>query len=107
MTATLWLAVLGMTVVTYGLRAAFILLPPEVGTPALLRRSLRFVPAAVLTAVWAPELFIEEDALYLAPGNEKLLAGGLAILIAWRSRSTLATILAGLAALHAFAWLTP
>ncbi len=101
----LGLLILGMALVTYLLRAAFLLLPPEVGTPPLLRRALRFVPAAVLTAVWAPELFLHQGALYLSPGNERLLAGGLAILVAWRWRSTIATILAGLAGLHLVSWL--
>ncbi|HZQ75358.1 MAG TPA: AzlD domain-containing protein [Burkholderiales bacterium] len=102
---SLWLALTGMAVVTYLLRASFFLLPPEAGTPPLLRRALRFVPAAVLTAVWAPELFLSNGALYLSPGNEKLLAGALAVAVAWRWKSTVATIAAGLAALHFFAWL--
>jgi branched-subunit amino acid transport protein len=54
------------------------------------------VPAAVLTAIWAPEI---------AGGNEQLLAGAVAIAVAWRWRMTFATIIAGLLALHLFAWL--
>ena len=45
-----------MAAVTYLLRASFLLLPPHIETPALLRRALRYVPAAVLTAIWAPEV---------------------------------------------------
>jgi branched-subunit amino acid transport protein len=95
-----------MTLVTYLLRASFFLLPPEAETPPLLRRALRFVPAAVLTAVWAPELFLPKGDLYLSPGNERLLAGAVAIAVAWRWRSTVATIAAGLVALHLFGCLT-
>ncbi len=102
---SLWLLIAGMALVTYLLRASFLVLPPQIGTPPLLRRALRFVPAAVITAVWAPELFIHNGALYLSPGNERLLAGGLAILVAWRWRSTITTILAGLAGLHLAGWL--
>ena len=102
---TLWIALAGMAVVTYLLRASFLLLPPDVGTPPLLKKALRFVPAAVLTAVWAPELFISNGALYLSPGNERLVAGALAIVVAWRVRSTFATIVAGIAALHLLALL--
>ena len=97
---SLWLVLIGMALVTYLLRAGFLLLPPSVGTPPLARRALRFVPAAVLTAVWAPELFLANGALYISPGNERLLAGGLAVAVAWRWRSTLATIATGLLALH-------
>jgi branched-subunit amino acid transport protein len=93
---TLWMTILGMALVTYVLRAAFLLLPPEVETPALLRRALRYVPAAVLTAIWAPEVMVQ---------NERLLAGVVAIAVAWRWHSTFATIIAGLLALHLFGFL--
>ena len=95
---SIWLTVLGMALVTYALRASFLLLPPHVDTPPLLRRALRYVPAAVLTAIWAPEVV-------LSPGYEQLAAGAVAIAVAWRSRRTFATIVAGLAALHLFHWL--
>ena len=93
---TLWLTLVGMAAVTFALRAAFLLLPPTVETPHFLRRALRYVPAAVLTAIWAPEV---------AAADERLPAGVVAIAVAWRWRKTFATIVAGLAALHLFAWL--
>ena len=93
-----WLTLAGMALVTYGLRASFLLLPAGVDTPALVRRALRYVPAAVLTAIWAPELVF-------APGTEQLAAGVVAIAVAWRWRRTFVTILAGLASLHLFHWL--
>jgi len=95
---SVWFTVLGMALVTYALRASFLLLPPHVDTPPLLRRALRYVPAAVLTAIWAPEVV-------LSPGYEQLAAGAVAIAVAWRWRRTFATIVAGLAALHLFHWL--
>ena len=93
---TLWLTLLGMALVTFALRAAFLMLPPGIELPALFRRALRYVPAAVLTAIWAPEVLVT---------NEQLPAGVVAIAVAWRWRMTFATIIAGLAALHFFAWL--
>ena len=92
----LWLILLGMALVTFALRSAFLLLPPGVEMPALFRRALRYVPAAVLTAIWAPEVLVQ---------NEQLPAGAVAIAVAWRWRTTFATIIAGLLALHLFAWL--
>jgi len=94
----IWLTLAGMALVTFALRASFLLLPPRLETPLLLRRALRYVPAAVLTAIWAPELL-------LAPGYEQMAAGAVAVAVAWRWRVTFATILAGLAALHLFHWL--
>jgi branched-subunit amino acid transport protein len=102
---TLSLIIAGMAIVTFLLRASFFLLPPDAGTPPLLRRALRFVPAAVLTAIWAPELLLHKGVLHLSLENERLLAGVVAIAAAWRVRATFATIVAGLLALHLFAWL--
>jgi branched-subunit amino acid transport protein len=102
---TIWLTLAGMAVVTYLLRASFLLLPENVPTPPLLRRALRYVPAAVLTAIWAPELLLQNQVLYLGLENERLLAGLVAIAVAWRWRLTSVTIAAGLAALHFFDWL--
>jgi branched-subunit amino acid transport protein len=102
---SVWLAVLGMGLVTLGLRASFLLLPRRVELPALLRRALPFVPAAVLTALWAPELLLQKGVLYLSPHNERLLAGAAAVAAAWRWKLTFATIAIGIAALHLFDWL--
>jgi branched-subunit amino acid transport protein len=93
---TLWLTLLGMAAVTFALRAAFLVLQPGIELPAFFRRALRYVPAAVLTAIWAPEVLVQ---------NEQLPAGVVAIAVAWRWRMTFATIIAGLLALHLFAWL--
>jgi branched-subunit amino acid transport protein len=98
----IWATIAGMAVVTYLLRASFLLLPPSVETPALLRRALRYVPAAILTAIWAPELLLDNQVLHLSLENERLLAGAVAIAVAWRWHSTSVTIAAGLVALHLF-----
>ncbi len=102
---TLWAALIGMTVVTFALRASFLLLPPAVRLPGLLRRALPFVPAAVLTALWAPELLLHKGVLDLSPHNERLLAGAAALLAAWRWRLSFVTIGVGILALHLFDWL--
>ena len=102
---SVWGALIGMALVTYALRASFLLLPPGIDTPPLLRRALRYVPAAVLTAIWAPEIFLQGGELALGPENERLLAGAVALAVAWRWRMTFATIAAGLLALHFFDWL--
>jgi len=102
---TIWLTLAGMAAVTYLLRASFLLLPENVATPPFLRRALRYVPAAVLTAIWAPELLLQNQVLSLGLENERLLAGLVAIAAAWRWRLTSVTIAAGLAALHFFDWL--
>ena len=102
---SVWLALIGMSVVTFALRAVLLVLPDDVALPPLLRRALRYVPAAVLTAIWAPELLLHSGGLYVSAGNHRLLAGIVAIAVAWRFRRTFVTIGAGLAALHFFDWI--
>jgi branched chain amino acid efflux pump len=61
-------------------------------------RALRFVPPAAFAALVSPEL--------LGGGavrgflNPRLLAGGVAALVAWKTRNVLLTIAGGMAALH-------
>lgn len=102
---TVWATAAGMTAVTVTLRLSFLVLPPSVELPQLLRRALRYVPAAVLTCIWAPELLLQKGMLALGLDNERLLAGAVAIAVAWFFRRTYVTLFAGLAALHAFSWL--
>lgn len=101
-TATIWIAMLAMGVLTVGLRSCFLILPERVRLPALLRRALRYVPAAVLTAIYAPELLVQSGTIDASPGNVRLLAGLVAIGVAWRLRRPLFTIVAGMFALHLF-----
>ena len=54
MTQPLWLAILGMVVVTYGIRLSFLVFGHKLAFPPALQRALRYVPAAVLTALIVP-----------------------------------------------------
>ena len=98
-TPALWLTILGAGDVTFALRLSFIVLLGRVEMPAYLVKALRFVPAAVLTAVVIPLLFYEDGSLEVSLGNERLLAGLVAALIAWRTRNVLYTLGGGMAAL--------
>jgi branched-subunit amino acid transport protein len=95
----LWLILLGGLVVTYATRLSFILLVPYERLPAWIRRSLRLVPSAVLAALITPELLLPGGSLDLSLGNERLVAGALAWLVAWRTRSAWLTIACGMLAL--------
>ncbi len=98
-TLTLWLTIVGAGAVTFALRLSFIALVGRIETPPFLGRALRYVPAAVLTAVVIPLLFYENGALEVSLGNERLVAGVVAALIAWRTRSVLFTLGGGMAVL--------
>lgn len=96
--ATLWLVILGMGVLTFLIRYSFIGLA-RLALPAAVRRALRFLPAAVLSALVLPALVYPAGELELSLGNAHLLAGLAAALVAWRSKSTLLTLVVGMLAL--------
>ena len=98
-TLTLWLTIVGAGAVTFALRLSFIALMGRIEMPILLGRALRFVPAAVITAVVIPLLFYRNGALEVSLGNERLIAGLVAGLIAWRTRSVLFTLGGGMVVL--------
>lgn len=85
--------------ITFGMRFSFIYLFGRVPIPERLRRALHYVPPAVLAAIIFPEILVYQGQLALTLGNERLLAGVVAVLIAGWTKNTLITILAGMTAL--------
>lgn len=93
----LMLIVIGL--ITFGFRLSFIALMDKLRLPLVLQRALRFVPAAALTAIITPELFIQNGAIFISPANVRLIAGAIAVVVAWRTKNTLLTIAVGMIAL--------
>ena len=96
---SLWLAIIGMGLITYAIRLSFVLLGERGQGPAVFRRGLKFVPTAVLSAIILPELLQPGGTLDISLGNARLLAGLIAALIAWRTQNVLGTIGAGMGVL--------
>lgn len=94
-----WPIILAMGLLTYALRVSMIVVFGRIEIPILLRRALRFVPAAVLAAFVAPELLRPGGTLMLSLANPRLVAGIVASLVAWRSRSVSLTVVVGMALL--------
>jgi branched-subunit amino acid transport protein len=95
----IWLVMLLGGLITFAIRFSLIYLFGRFKIPETMRRALHYVPPAVLSAIVFPELFFHEGTLNLSLANTRLLAGLVAILVAWVSRNTLITILAGILAL--------
>lgn len=89
---------------TFGMRFSLIYLFGRFHVPETLRKSLHYVPPAVLSALIFPELFFRDGTLNLSFDNTRLLAGLVATLVAWISRNTLITIIAGMLALFLLQW---
>jgi branched-subunit amino acid transport protein len=99
MNNNIWLVLLIGGLITFSMRFSLIYLFGKFEIPETLKKALHYVPPAVLSAIIFPELFIQDDAINFQLTNIRLMAGIIAIISAWVSRSTLITILVGMAAL--------
>jgi branched-subunit amino acid transport protein len=95
----LWLLILAIGLGTFTLRFLFIYLFGKIEMPEWLRRALRFVPSAALAALVFPALTHPAGHLDLSLHNFRLLAGLGGVLVAWRTRNVLLTIVIGMALL--------
>ena len=94
---TVWMAIALIALGTFGLRFAFFAFAGRVALPARLTRALRFVPAAILSAIILPALMVTPGGgINTDPTDPRLLAGLAAGLIAWKTRNMLATICLGM-----------
>jgi branched-subunit amino acid transport protein len=97
-----WLVIMFGGLITFGIRFSFIYVFDRHEIPETIRRALRFVPAAVLSAIIFPELFIQANRFNMSFGNERLIAGLIAALVAWFSKNILLTLVSGMTALLVF-----
>jgi len=95
-TVAFWIAIVALAAGTLLLRSLPIWLHGKVTLPSLVERLLRHVPAAALTALVVPSaLYVKHDAVYsFAPARCVAAAG--AFLIAYKSKSTVATLVGGM-----------
>ncbi len=82
---------------TLVLRGAMIVLWGRLSAiPPTVERGLRFIPPAVLAALVLPALLVSDGVFTVGP---RLVAGTVAIVVAWRTRNVLATIGVGMVVL--------
>jgi branched-subunit amino acid transport protein len=95
-----WTAIVLAGVGTYAMRASFLAFAHRLTTLApWLQRVLRQIPPAALASLVVPALL--RPAGHLDVTQARLFAGLAAALIAWRTRSTLLTLVVGMGALLA------
>ncbi|MDZ7850430.1 MAG: AzlD domain-containing protein [Halodesulfurarchaeum sp.] len=100
----IWVAIVAIGLLTFAIRVSFIAVFSRVDEiPPRIRTLLRYVPAAVLAGLVFPA-FVTVG----ASGNpelDKLLAGGAAATVAWRTENVLYTLVAGMGSLWVLRWL--
>lgn len=102
-----WLTVIFCGLVTLAVRASFIVLPPESQVPTWLHGGLKYVAAAVLPALIAPDVLFRDA----APGDllnlYRIIAATLAALYAYQTKSTFGTLVTGMVVLWLLKWWGP
>jgi branched-subunit amino acid transport protein len=101
----IWLVMLLGGLLTFGIRFSFIYLFGKFHIPETMRRALHYVPPAVLSAIVFPELLLPNGTLDVSWTNYRLLAGLIAMLVAWWTKNILVTILVGMLALFVLQFL--
>ena len=101
-----WTIIIVVGALNYLSRLSFIAIFARIEIPPTVARALRFVPAAMLTAIIVPAVvFIAPGTTSLSLANPKLVAALVATLLAWRLKSATVTMVAGMVALWVAQWL--
>lgn len=105
----IWLTIIFAIIITYSYRAAFLIFSDKLSFPTWVKKALRFVPAAVIAALVIPKLIYQGGQIqmpWFTGGNLRLIAGILAIFVAWRTKNLFITLVSGMALLWALQWLS-
>ena len=103
----IWITFFILGLLTFLTRFSFIAIFDKVEPPRNLKRALRFVPIAVLSAIISPELFYANNQFLWSWNNPRLIAAVLATAVAYKTRNIVFTILAGMAAFWVLRLLLP
>ncbi len=98
MTASEIALIAGMAAVTFAIRYSFFALGDRIAFPPVIKRALRFVPAAVLTAICVPMTLLPDGHHWQIDWRNAWLIGALVSgVIAWRRGPLLLAVGASMA----------
>jgi branched-subunit amino acid transport protein len=100
-TLKLWVVILAVGLLNYLSRLSFIAVFARRTMPPLLARALKYVPAAMLTALIVPMIAADPAAGHATAFNPRIAAAVIAGVVAFHTRSSLWTMGTGMAALWA------
>jgi branched-subunit amino acid transport protein len=95
-----------MMLVTFGVRYPVLAIVGRIDLPESVFRALRYVPPAVLTAIVVPALLMPDgERVLISYTNAYLIAGIVAVIVSWKTKSLVLTILIGMAVFLGWRWL--
>lgn len=104
-TLKLWMVIFAVGLLNYLSRLSFIAVFARRTIPPMLGRALKYVPAAMLTALIVPMIAADPMASNAMGFNPKVVAALVAGGVAFFTRSSLWTLATGMAALWLLQWL--
>jgi branched-subunit amino acid transport protein len=104
-TLKLWVVIFAVGLLNYLSRLSFIAVFARRTIPPLLGRALKYVPAAMLTALIVPMIAADPMAGSAMAVNPKVIAAIVAGIVAFFTRSSLWTLAIGMLALWLLHWL--
>lgn len=102
---TFWIVISVIGIATIIMRGSFILTADRFKLSDKFTDILKFIPASVLAALVAPAIFYHEGMVGVLHGKERLLAGIIALLVAYKTRNIFLTILTGMGTLYLMQYL--
>ena len=96
---SLWITFVLIGLATTLPRGSFILLGARIALPELVKRALRYAPAAALAALVVPDIVVVAADVH--PLNPKLAAAAVAVALALRWKNPWLPFIGGMAALEA------
>jgi branched-subunit amino acid transport protein len=105
-TLEIWVAILGLMVITFLTRGFFLLMGARVELPEAVQRAIRYAPAAALVAIVVPEIFLLKTGSAAAfDWKNPHLWGGLAAISSFLlTRSMVLTIVLGMVGFTCARW---
>ena len=101
-----FILILGMFVITFGIRFVMFAFAGKLSFPNWLAKSLRFVPPTVLTAIIIPSVIMPSGVIEFSWTNNYLIAALFTLAIALISKNLLKTIALGMGFFLALQYLT-
>ncbi|MBI6855566.1 AzlD domain-containing protein [Pseudomonas lijiangensis] len=95
----LWSIFVAVGVGTFAMRLSFIGLYGRLRIPPLLQRAMAYIPASVLAALVLPAVMLPGGHGDFTFSNPQIPAAVVATWVAWWSRSTVLTLMAGMGVL--------
>jgi branched-subunit amino acid transport protein len=93
-----WLVIAGISASTLITRAALLVTNADVRIPPRVEAALRYAPGCALAGIILPDLLVSDGQIALSPGNLRLVAAAVAVVIFLVTRSVLGTIAGGMGA---------